>query len=248
MPPNIQIRTFGRFEVRVDGLTVSTAAWQSRQARDLLRMLVCRRGRATPRDQLCEHLWPDQDPDRTRHRLSVLLSIVRGVIGPSALIADHDCVALNSDRVHVDVEQFLGDVGDAVALYDQGAFDDARTLLEAAVCCYTDEPFADTPYHDATTPLRDQAQVAYLQALRLLADLCRREGKHDQAVTHLWTLLHNDRYDEHAYRTLLRLLVRTGRHGQARRAAARYRAAMADLGLPSQPVERLLESSNRAAS
>ena len=82
---NIQIRTFGRFEVRVDGLTVSTAAWQSRQARDLLRTLVCRRGRAITRDQLCELLWPDEDPDRTRHRLSVLLSIVRGVIGSQVL-------------------------------------------------------------------------------------------------------------------------------------------------------------------
>ncbi len=227
----VEITTFGRFEVLVDGRPVPAGIWQSRRARDLLRLLVCRRGRALPRPAVCEILWPDDDPERTNHRLSVLLSIVRGVIGPDALSCDGASVALDLTRVSVDVEIFLADVADAVISSDQGADADAVTLLCSAVGAYTDEPFADAPYEDLTIDLREEAQVAYLQALRLLARLYRRAGSHDQAAGCLRRLLGADRYDEDAHRMLIAVLNRAGRHGQARSAADRYRAAMSEIGL-----------------
>jgi len=230
-PAPVQVRTFGRFEVLLDGAVVPAEAWQSRQARELLRLLVCRRGRAVPRLEICELLWPDDDPDRTAHRLSVVLSLLRGVIGQEALEANQACVALSSGGVQVDVEQFLTDVADAVALSGQGSVAEARSLLTEAVGSYVDDPFADAPYDATTEALRDEARAAYLQALRLLAEFCRRAGEDDLAAAYLRRLLENDRYDESAHRGLLSVLVRAGRHGQARLAATRYRAAMADLGL-----------------
>jgi DNA-binding SARP family transcriptional activator len=227
----IRIHTFGRFTAYVDGVQVAADAWQSRQARELLRLLTCRRGRAIPRLEICELLWPDDDPAKTMHRLSVVLSIVRGVLGPEAILADQACVALNSAQVRVDVEQLLTDVADAVHLHDQGEIADARTLLIEAVQSYTDEPFADAPYDDQADALREEGRAAYHHALRLLARLCRDAGEYDQAAGYLRRLLGDDRYDEDAHRSLLAVLVRARRHGQARRAAARYRAAMADLGV-----------------
>jgi DNA-binding SARP family transcriptional activator len=227
----VRIVTFGRFEVLVDGVSVPAETWQSRRARELLRLLVCRRGRAIPRMEVCEALWPDDDPDRTTHRLSVLLSIVRGVVGPDAIVSDQACVALDITRVQIDVEQFLTDVADAAALHELGEESDAETLLAQAVDSYTDEAFADAPYDDATTPLRDEARSAYLQALRLLARSCLRAGSYDQAARYLRRLLRDDRYDEDAHRILIGVLNRAGRHGQARLAATRYRAAMAEIGL-----------------
>ena len=166
----MRIVTFGRFEVLVDGVAVPAETWQSRRARELLRLLVCRRGRAIPRMEICEALWPDDDPDRTNHRLSVLLSIVRGVRGARR---DHQPIKpawrSTATRVQIDVEQFLADVADAAALHERGEESGAATLLAQAVDRYSDEPFADAPYDDATTPLRDEARSAYLQALRLLA-------------------------------------------------------------------------------
>ncbi|GAB3837320.1 hypothetical protein GCM10029963_02170 [Micromonospora andamanensis] len=44
----VLVRTLGRFEVRVAGAAVPPSAWQSRRARDLLRILVVRRGRPVP--------------------------------------------------------------------------------------------------------------------------------------------------------------------------------------------------------
>ena len=227
----IRIRTFGRFAVSVDGVGVAADAWQSRQARELLRLLTCRRGRAVPRLEICELLWPNDDQDKTMHRLSVVLSIVRGVVGAEAILADQACVALDSAHVDVDVEQFLTDVSDGVRLHEQGSTAEALTLLTEAVLSYTDEPFADAPYDDEADALRDDGRAAHHQALRLLAQLCRGAGKYDQAAGYLRRLLGDDRYDEDAHRSLFAVLVQARRHGQARQAAARYRAAMADLGL-----------------
>ena len=227
----VRIVTLGRFEVLVDGVGVPPDAWQSRRARDLLRLLICRRGRAIPRLEICEALWPDDDPVRTNHRLSVLLSIVRGVVGSDAVLSDQACVALDLGRVEIDVEQFLADVADAAALHERGEESGAATLLAQAMDAYSDDPFADAPYDDAATPLRDEARAAYLQALRMLAQWRRRSGSHDQAAVYLRRLLTADRYDEDAHRTLIATLNRAGRHGQARVAAARYRSAMAEIGL-----------------
>lgn len=227
----VQIVTFGHFEVQIDNVPVPPEMWQSRRARDLLRLLVCRRGRTVPRLEMCELLWPDDDPDRTGHRLSVLLSIVRGIVGPSAVVGDPSCIALDLQRVAVDIEKFLSDVGDALALRDRGSAAAARQLLTAAVRQYTDEPFADTPYDQSVCALREEARAALSRALRALAELCRRSGDDEEAADHLRRLIAEDRYDEDAHRGLLAVLNRAGWHGQARRAASEYRAAMADLGL-----------------
>ena len=96
-------------------------------------------------------------------------------------IADQACVALNPTYVGVDVEQFLLDVSDAVALQERGLAADARVLLTEAVHRYTDEPFADAPYDDETSALRDEARAAYHQALRLLAEYCQTAGENDRA-------------------------------------------------------------------
>ncbi len=236
----VAIRAFGRFEVFVDDRPVPASAWKSRKARDLLRILVARRGRVVPRLELCELFWPDDEPLCTAHRLSVLLSIVRTVSGQDVLIiadpacviiADPACVALDLTRVRVDVEDFLDDVPHGFRLRERGAVAEARSLLAAAERRYAGEPFEDDPYADWAAPLREEARVAYLRAVRLLADLTRADGDREQAASYLRRLLLVDPYDEAAHRTLVAIQVDGGRHGEARRAFARYGAAMASIGV-----------------
>ena len=73
----VQIQVLGRFEVRVGNQPVPATAWQSRKARDLLRILVARRARVVPREELAELLWPDDDPDADR------ASALGGAVHPS---------------------------------------------------------------------------------------------------------------------------------------------------------------------
>src|SRR5262249_38598853 len=109
----LSLCTLGRFEVVRDGVAVRRDAWQSRKARDLLKLIVARRGRPAPRDWLMEALWPEQDPTRLSNRLSVALSTLRSVLDPDHrhdpdhfVAATADAIALKLCNVDVDVERF----------------------------------------------------------------------------------------------------------------------------------------------
>ncbi|MEU4214844.1 tetratricopeptide repeat protein [Actinoplanes sp. NPDC026623] len=238
----ISVQALGRFEVRVDGEPVPPSRWQSRKARDLLRILVARRGRPVPREELCELLWPDDDPAKTGHRLSVLLSIVRGVLDPAKaraadhyLIADQASIALDVTRVRVDVEDFLSYVARAARLLDAGDRDEARELLVTIDRHHAADAFDDEPYASWSGSLREQTRTAYLSMLRMLAQVC---GPATSADGYLLRLLERDPYDEPAHRSLVRRLVRAGRHGEARRAFDRYGQAMREIGV--RPPDRSL--------
>jgi DNA-binding SARP family transcriptional activator len=234
----VRIQVLGRFDVRVGGQSVPATAWQSRKARDLLRILVARRGRVMAREELAELLWPDEPGGRTGHRLSVLLSLVRGVLDPGRagpadrfVLADKSGVALDPTWIQVDVEAFLSDVDNGCRLYEQGEESAAQAVLDAARRDYQGDPFDDEPYGDWGSALRELARAAYLRAVRTLARLARQHGDTDDAVAHLLSLLERDPYDEDAHRSLVAILTTAGRHGEARRAAQRYREAMAAIGI-----------------
>ena len=112
-------------------------------------------------------------------------------------------------------------------------------MLTAATRSYLGDPFDDEPYADWTAALREQARAAYLRATRTLARLARHDGDTDRVVGHLLAILERDPYDEEAHRAMVGTLVAAGRHGEGRRAHARYREAMCTIGAPA-PDESLL--------
>jgi DNA-binding SARP family transcriptional activator len=231
---------------------VSASQWQSRKARDLLKILVARRGRPVPRGELCELLWPDDDPGRTGHRLSVLLSIVRGVLDPAKafpaehyLAADAASIALDLSRLRVDVVDFLARVTHGRRLAGTGAWEEARTVLLAADAQHLAEAFEDEPYADWSGPFREEVRAAHLSMLRTLAQAERALSGPDAAVGHLLRLLEHDPFDEPGHRALVRALVAAGRHGEARRAFDRYAAAMRTIDV-RPPDEVLLRPARTA--
>ncbi|MEV4411661.1 BTAD domain-containing putative transcriptional regulator [Catellatospora sp. NPDC049609] len=252
--PQVRVRALGRFEVELAGQVVPASQWQSRKARDLLRILVARRGRPVPRAELCELLWPDADGQRTGHRLSVLLNIVRGVLDPGKahpadhyLNADQASIALNLATTGVDVEDFLDQVARARRLVEQQATEQARLTLLAADQLYRADAFEDEPYTEWAGPLHEEARAAYLAMLRMLAHTSRAAGQPGAAVGYLLRLLERDPYDERAHRSLVRTLVAGGQHGEARRAFGRYGDAMRSIGV-SPPDRDLLVPVQRPAA
>ncbi|MGC4814349.1 BTAD domain-containing putative transcriptional regulator [Micromonospora sp. DT228] len=235
----VEVRVLGRFEVIVGGREVPLPAWRSRQARTLLKILVARRGRAVGRAQLCELLWPDDEPRRTAHRLSVLLSAVRAVLDPPRrwpvdryVRADLTGVRIDRTRVVVDAEKLLTDVPAAERLARDGDPARARALLAEVDAAYRGDAFADEPYEDWADGLREEARSVWLRALRELARRYRRDGDADRAATTLVRLLDADSYDEWAHRALVGTLVGAGRHGEARRAFDRWVGAMRAIDAP----------------
>jgi DNA-binding SARP family transcriptional activator len=235
----VRIQVLGKFQVLVAGKPVPLTAWRSRQARSLLKILVARRGSPVARPELSGLLWPDDDAERTGHRLSVLLSIVRTALDPARLWptdhhirADVAGISLDIEHVGIDVEDLMRDAQHASELARSGQTERAREILAEVDTAYTGDAYSDEPYEDWAQGLREEARAVWLRALRSLADLSRRAGDFDQAVTSLVRLLAADAYDEPAHRSLVAVLVLAGRHGEARRAFDRWTQAMRSIDAP----------------
>ncbi len=238
--PSVSIRTLGSFQVVRDGGPIPTTAWQSRKARDLLKILVARR-RPVCREQLIDLLWPDQDPAKAGSRLSVLLSTVRTVLGGDRdhedggpLCADGGSVWLDLTHVDVDVERFL--VAASAALEaDQRDGRDATMQLAAAEAGHTGSFLEDDPYPEWATGSREEVRASYLAVVRALARRLRTAGDHNGAVRYTLRLLHEDPYDEAAHLDVVAILLESQRPGEALRRYRLYSRQMAELDLPAQP-------------
>lgn len=247
----VQIRVLGGFEVLVAGQPVPVPAWKSRQARSLLKILAARQGRPVTRAELCELLWPDDDPQRTGHRLSVLLSAVRTVLDPDRTVppdhylkSDRVGVSLDVTNASVDATRFLHDCAEAASLIRAGESAAARVLLDELDAAHRGDAFEDDPYAVWADGLREEVRAGWLRSQRLLARLAVDDDEPDVAVTCLVRLLAADPFDEPAHRQLVGLLVDAGRHGEARRAFDRWEAAMRAIDAPL-PDARVLCGSRR---
>jgi DNA-binding SARP family transcriptional activator len=236
--PRIVVRSLGRFELSVDGVPVTMSMWQSRKARDLLRVLVARRGRATAREELTDLLWPGEDSERLSHRLSVALSTVRSVLDPDRgtdadhfVLADHAGIVLRLEHLAVDLELFLSEAAHGLALRDRGQLGEAQAALAAAEHRYTGDFLENEPYEDWSVAAREEARATYLRTVRTLAELSGRAGRVDDAVHYLLKVIDKDPYDEAAHRELVATLAAAGRHGESRRAQTRYVTAMREIGV-----------------
>jgi DNA-binding SARP family transcriptional activator len=235
----VEIRTLGGFGLLREGHPVRFSEWKSRKARDVLKILVARRGLPTHREFLMEALWPEEPPEGSSNRLSVALSIVRTVLDPARqhgtqhfVTSEGDSVWLNLDRVVVDVEGFLR-TGPAalVAAARRPAGDDALVGLEAAEAMYAGDFLEEDPYEDWATGLREEAKSLYGELGRELALLAFRGRRYDAAVRYGLKILSRDPYDEVAHLLIVRALAMAGRHGEARRRYRTYVAALEDIGV-----------------
>jgi DNA-binding SARP family transcriptional activator len=239
--PAVVVQALGRFRVLRSGEPVPPGAWQSRKARELLKILVTRRGRPTPREVLMEALWPEQSPAPLGNRLSVLLSTVRGVLDPAKRYepdhfvgADKGSVWLQPDTIAVDVERFLADAHEALALY-RAASPEAQRRLSAAEGSYTGDLLEEDAYEDWSIALREEVRTTYIEVVRALADLAARAGDADATTRYALRVLERDPYDEQAHLGLVTALEAAGRHGEARRCYRSYCARMDEIGVESAP-------------
>lgn len=238
---SVRIRTLGGFGVDRDGEPVPLTAWQSKKARDLLKILVARRGSAVPREELLEALWPGEPATRTSNRLSVALSTLRAVLEPTGrtsdspvVVADRLSVRLDRARVEIDVEQFLADAEEGLWLA-RASDPAAAEVLARAEAAYLGEVLPEDAYDEGLARLRDEARVAFLAVARALARLAEGSGHPGAAARHYQRLLAVDPFDEAAHLGLVSALSLEGHHGEARRVYDQYAERMGELDLEPAP-------------
>lgn len=230
------VRVLGTFEVV--GLDGVPASWTSRKARELLKLLVARRGAPITREAIMDALWPDEDPRALSNRLSVALTTVRRAFDPRRsapadefIASDNQTVQLRVDRITVDGEQFLIAATEVLA---ERRSDTER--VRAAVELFRGAALADEPYAEWAAPFRREVQTAFARVARLLADRAEADGDDLVAADTYRKLLVEDPFDEHAHRGLIRTLARLGAHGQASAADREYQQRMAEIGVVATPI------------
>jgi len=237
------VETLGGFRVLRGSVPVARTAWQSRKARELLKILVSRRGRAVSRERLVEILWPEQEEQAVGlKRLNVMVSTLRAVLDPGReraadafVISEEGALRLDLANVEVDVERLLELAAVAVRLDQAGRGREALERWAAAEAAYGGEFCEEDPYADWAVGLREQARQAYVQAAARLAAARAAQGRHDEAARYWLRLLERDRYDERAHLGLVRVLDLAGRRGDARRRYRLYAERMRELEVEPAP-------------
>jgi DNA-binding SARP family transcriptional activator len=238
----VQVETLGSFRVVRTGAPLQASAWRSRKAREVLKILVARRGRPVTREYLMETLWPGEDPEPLANRLHVALSTLRSVLDPErrydgdAFVAtEGDAVRVRFEQLDVDVEEFLADAEAGLALLRTGAAAEAVPRLARAESRYGGDFLEEDLYADWSAALREQARAAYLEVAAALADHASAAGDTDAATRFLLRMLEHDPYDERAHLRLVSTFAASGRHGDARRHYRHYCARMDELDVEAAP-------------
>ncbi|MGP9022469.1 BTAD domain-containing putative transcriptional regulator [Streptomyces sp. BR1] len=227
------VRVLGGFQVLRDGSPVGPEEWQSKKARDLLKLLVARRGLPTPREVVVEALWPGEEPSRCANRLSVALSIVRLVLDPERRLAQDHFIAADKHvigiaRLRVDVQDFLAAARHALAVAERSG-GHAFAALADAERLYRGDVLEDEPYMEWAVALREEAQAVHTELLVRLATAAAEREDHHAEVHFRLRLLERDPYDEETHLGLVALLAEAGRHGEARRRYALYADRMREI-------------------
>ena len=220
------IRTLGGFRVTVGDHEVPVAAWGSRRARQLCKILAAACGQPVARDQLIDVLWPDDvGTERLSARLSVQLSSVRRILG-GGIVADRASVRLDLNAIRLDVD----DLNRAIAA------DDLARVMDL----YVGEFLPEDPYEDWAAPARDRARRAFVRAAHDLALRAATNGDHEQAGDYAGRIVMSDPYDEAGHRLLIAELAAQGRLGEARRAYDAYVERMGELAVPCMAFAEII--------
>lgn len=242
------ITTLGRFTVSVAGEPVPSGVWQSRKARELLKLLATRSPRPLTREAAADALWPREPYEAVAARLSVLLSRLRMILDPDRrhppdhyLDTDRVGLALRVDRVRVDVVEFLDAAAEGTRLARAGLWSEAEQELRRAEQIYVGDLLEDDGDADWAVDRREQARIAAVGCARLLARGAALRADDEDAVRWLLRLLERDPYDEDAWTALIAAHIRMRRHGEARHQHAAYARRMTELDLAVEPFEKLAD-------
>lgn len=143
----------------------------SGQARELLALLVCRRGHPVTTAQIVDTMWPDDPPATVTTIVHGLVRRIRQALGPTALVRDDDGYRLQLDPDDVDlwiVDRALADGDDATAV---------RLWHDPAFGRYATRPWALEAVEDIRARLRPELDDSGLLRMRRRVPVSRLVGR-----------------------------------------------------------------------
>jgi DNA-binding SARP family transcriptional activator len=241
--PQIQIFTFGTLQVVRGDHMVTESDWHTRQARQLLKILVTERPRPVSTDRLIEILWPQSTPDAAATTLRSAINALRNVLEPERpnrapsryIMTQAPGYAFHlHPEIWLDVEIFEQRLHTAQHMAD---LVQRRQLIEEAVSLYQDDYLVSDPYADWATTERDRLRERYFTGLLQLAEIEALEGDYAEAISTVRLILARDEVRENAYQALMRYQAESGDSAGALLSYERCRTILAnELGADPSPL------------
>ncbi|NTW28685.1 MAG: hypothetical protein HGA39_04905 [Coriobacteriia bacterium] len=221
--PLCHVRLFGGLEVSIGGNTIRERDWKKRKARLLFTMLVVRRGHDIPRDQICEHLWPEMEEERAVSNLYVIWSTMKTTLGggadknkPSAYVESVGGVCrIVRDRVRSDVDDFEESLQRA---REAEAANDAKAALRAYERIgdiYRGDLLPGDCYDDWFANLREHYRTEFVDAMQRAAQLLVSRDDPANALVFVRRAIQCDQYREDLYQSALRCQIAAGQRSSA---------------------------------
>jgi len=239
--PWLELRTFGGLQVRREGKLLTPRAFGRRQTLTLLKLLLAHRGQTLSREELCERLWPGEEPEATQARLHVLVHDLRQALEPDP--AQPRLILREGEgyRFAPQIPYFL-DVERFEQLIHRGDGLEGMAAYRQALLLYKGDFLSDEPYADwaelERTYLRERAVGALLRS----AEIARSLGQPREALEAYRRILKLDPWREEAYRALMQQLVELGQKLEAKSLFSQYQTRMQREGLPIDPnLARLVQ-------
>jgi DNA-binding SARP family transcriptional activator len=212
----LHVRLLGGFRVEQANVGRVVSDWPRRSAKTLTKLLATHPGHALHREQVIDVLWPDVDPESALNSFGKALHAARRVLEPdlprrqgSAYLRLADSMlALNSERVLVDVDVFEGLAEEAIRTEDIAAY---LSALQA----YRGELLPEDRYEAWCAERRGALVEMNLRLLVGLAEVYDGRGACNEAADRLREVLRQDPTREAVHRQLMRLYARMGIPDQA---------------------------------
>ncbi|MEZ4663531.1 MAG: DUF2791 family P-loop domain-containing protein [Caldilineaceae bacterium] len=242
----IQISTLGALQVVRAGQMVEESDWHTRQARQLLKILITERPRPVSTDRLIEILWPESTVSAAATTLRSAINALRNVLEPQRpnrapsryIITQTPGYAffLHAD-IWLDVEAFEA----ALNTVQSATASEQKAHLETAIALYQDDYLAGDPYADWAQAERERLRERYFAALLQLAALLAAESQYAAAIAHCRRILARDEVRENAYQALMRYQAESGDSAGALLTYERCRHVLAEeLGADPSPLTQAL--------
>jgi DNA-binding SARP family transcriptional activator len=228
-PPGLRVCCLGRFRLFQGEREILSKSWPSRKARMLFKLLVHYRSRGyVSKEVFMEHLWPEDDPQKTAKRFHVALATVRKVVAGGNGRETASYVKSDGDTYLLD----LGDGGSVDVDEFEAACDAAREARDAALAAghllralslFQGDFLEEDLYEPWCGAERDRLKDKHLSVLASIADYYRAEKDFPKAVEFCGRYLDKDPYAEDVYQQLMLIHGVTGNRAMVKKIYDRCR-------------------------
>ncbi|QSO50665.1 hypothetical protein JZ785_17380 [Alicyclobacillus curvatus] len=204
----LRVQVLGKLCVWRGFREVSRKDWVREKARQLFLFLLTRRGQLLHRDEICEQLWGDVDPDTAERDFKVALNAMASVLepdrgrGPSVFIVRQGGMYgfTEGPIVSVDAELFETRILEAETTVDE---EHRLWLYASALNLYQGDYLTEVRYEPWCEAERDRLRMLFVKTCVSYAQLCQKKQQYEAAVSACNRALESEPTWEDAYVCLM---------------------------------------------